>query len=764
MRLVKETPLSTAWRTWLARPPRPSLTVVVKATFALAPGELALADSQPPPEGERYVDDDVERGLARDSELTPFKRRGECFVLGSCHPPSGRATQSQIAFQIGGVKKNVAVLGDRTWKASGPTAPAEFTSMPLGWERALGGPGFAQNPVGVGIAPVTRGGKSITPLPNFEDPQRLIQSASERPRPVGTTPIARTWAERLRLAGTYDGGWLAQRYPGLPQDIDWEFFNAAPADQRIEGYWRGDEEIVLVNLVEGEPSLRCRLPSIRPRAFLTPAKGDDPLAQLWEITPLRLDTITVDGDARTVVALYRGVLDVQTETLDEMGSLCVLHDEPGKTRSLEECRAVFRAVAERERKEEASLAGEAPPRIATGDTPLFKTMMGADLKWAHLDQAMTMEASNTPSEMMAELARALRQRGVSLDAESPLARALAADLTPAPRELDEAELRAIEERVLEEERGRLRGRASELRDRVRRALHEGESCAGWDLSGVDLSRLRLSGGDFRGARFTRASLAGTIFGDTVFDEATFEEAELSDAQLEGASFRKAQLHFCRMERAHFGNANLDGAVLTECLLRDARFSHTFARGAEIASSILENATFDDSVFDGADFGGSTLDGALFARTKLVDAWLNDGVKARSMRLRRCEIEKLRASGIDLSGSTFAACVANGARFGESDCTKVDFSFSELDRAGFAGADLREAKLMGCRLRRARFDRARLEKASLIRSDLMEARFEGAALSGADLRGANLHGAELFRADLRGVELELANLSATRVAR
>ena len=637
--------------------------------------------------------------------------------------------------------------------------------MPLTWERALGGPGHAPNPVGIGVGGSIRNGRSVALLPNLEDPQRLIQSAGDRPPPACPGPIARTWAERMKRAGTYDGAWLATHYPGLPQDIDWEYFNAAPADQRIEGYWRGDEEIVLVNLVAGEPSLRCHLPGIRPRAFLTPAGSDDPLSQLWEITPLRLDTIVVDGDARTITALWRGVLDVGSESLAEMGSLSVLHEEPGQTRSLDECREVFREAEERAKAEEAALKGVAPPSAEDADAPLFKTMMGADLKWAHLDQAMTVEASQTPNEVMAQLAKALKAKGVELDPESVLARAAQAPAGAVPpREIDEAELRAIEERVLGEERERLRGEALELRDRVRRAIHEGESCAGWDLSGVDLSRLRLSGGDFRRARFTRANLAGTIFGDTVFDEAVFEEAELSDSQFEGASFRQAQLHFCRVERAHFGDANLDGATITECLMREVRFSRTFARRAEIASCILEGATFDDSVFDGADFSQSTLDGALFARTKLADAWLNDGVQARRVRMRRCEIDKLRASGAKLAGSTFAACIANRARFGESDCQGVDFSFSELDRASFAGADLQGAKLMGCRLRRARFDGARLDGASLIRSDLFEARLEGASAQKADLRGANLHAAEVFRANLKDAELELANLAATRLAR
>lgn len=746
MELLKETPLSVAWRTWRARPPRPSLTIVAKATFRLEPGIAPLADDQPFAEGERWEDDDVERGLARPSELEPFKRRGECFVLGACHPPEGRAAVSQVAFQVGPVQKKLAVFGDRT--PSTFATPEPFESMPLSWSRAAAS---ADNPLGARI-------------PNFEDPARLMRGADDRPALATTLPISPLRPSRTRHAGTYGRDYQKTHYPGFPADIGWEYFNSAPADQRIEGYFRGDEELVLVNLLPGMPSLRTRLPGLRPRAFLTPAGSPDPMAQLWEV-PLRLDTLVVDTDAAVVSAVWRGVLDVGSEALTEMGSLCVTHDAPGEPRSLEACRALFREAALRRAEEEAAALADEGPAVQ-GDAPLFKTMMGAELKWAHLDHAMTMEAGAQP-DLLEQLAAQLAKRGVDLDPDGPLAKivsALPEDDGP-PRAADPELLEELEARMLEEERERMRGEGADQRERVRRALMEGESCAGWDLSGVDLSRLRLSGGDFRGARFTRAILAGTIFGDTDFSDAVFEEAELSDAQMMGARLDGASLHFCRMERTHFASAHLNDTHFTECLLRGARFSHSFARRAELLDSRLDGATFNDSIFDGADFSGSVLDGVLAGRTSFVDAWLVAGASAKDARFDRCDITKLRCTdGTDVSGSTFAACYADRARFNGAVAIRTDFSFSDMTRAAFAEANLAGAKLMGCLLRGARFDRASLEGASLIRSDLFEARFEGCNLVRADLRGTNLYGAELWDANLEGADLELANLDQTRLAR
>lgn len=753
MELVKDTPLEVGWFTWPARPPRPSLTVVAKATFTLDEGELELAKKQEIVSGERYVDDDIARSLERDTDLAPYKPRGECFVLGACHPPEGEARVSQVAFQIGNVRKQLAVFGDRSWTMTGASEPAPFRSMPLSWERAFGGPGDADNPVGRGAD-----GRS---LPNLEDPQNLILSKTARPAPVCTTPIPRTWPIRARRAGTYDGLWLARRYPGYAEDLQWDYFNAAPLDQRIEGFFRGDEEIVLINLVAGKPRLRARLPGLVPRAFLTPAKSADPLAQLFEIT-LRLDTITVDAEAGQVWCVWRGVTEVATETLEEMGHLFVTAER--ERRSLEACRAALAAELERRRKDEEELKPEpAPPPRQEG--AIFQTMMGAAVKWAHLDQALTMDAGGAPPDLLRELAAKLRERGVEIDPMGALGRPPESAAPPAAPPIDERELAALEARLLEDEKERARGAALELRRRVQEALMRGESCAGWDLTGADLSRLNVSGGDFSGARFVRTNLAGSTFGDTRFQGATFVEAELSDASFHGTSFEGAVFDFCRLERVHFGDAELDHASFDECFLRDARFSRSYGRKCALTNSHLEGATFNDSVFDGADFSGTTLNGALFARTSLVDAWMPDGISVTRVRFERCDVSLLRAAGgTDLSGATFAACVANGARFGGSICRGADFSFSELDRADFAGAELAGAKLMGCRLRKARFDRAKLRGSSLLRSDLYQARFEEADLRDADLRGASLFQAELFRASLEGVKLELADVTGTRIAR
>ena len=48
---------------------------------------------------------------------------------------------------------------------------------------------------------------------------------------VGLGAVGRWWQPRLALAGTYDDSWKQTRWPGLPEDFDFGYWNCAPEDQ-----------------------------------------------------------------------------------------------------------------------------------------------------------------------------------------------------------------------------------------------------------------------------------------------------------------------------------------------------------------------------------------------------------------------------------------------------------------------------------------------------------------------------------------------------
>ena len=144
------------------------------------------------------------------------KQRGEVLVNGFCFTANAvPRTGASVRLAIGSVDKTLYVIGDRVFRVDGTASdPTPFTKMPIGYERAFGGPGFPDNPVGVGATPRREGGADVHRLPNVEDPQRLIKQRGDQPPPAGFGPYERTWPKRWSKIGTYDMRWLKTEAPG----------------------------------------------------------------------------------------------------------------------------------------------------------------------------------------------------------------------------------------------------------------------------------------------------------------------------------------------------------------------------------------------------------------------------------------------------------------------------------------------------------------------------------------------------------------------
>lgn len=107
---------------------------------------------------------------------------------------------------------------------------------------------------------------------------------------------------RIQHAGSYDARWLEERWPQLPKDFEFDYWNAAPADQQIE-FPPPDLGIELTHLVSSSlaPSgvARVTLPGHRVFAMFKPPKA------LALPLPFRIDTVIVDARAMTVAVVWR---------------------------------------------------------------------------------------------------------------------------------------------------------------------------------------------------------------------------------------------------------------------------------------------------------------------------------------------------------------------------------------------------------------------------------------------------------------------------
>lgn len=116
-------------------------------------------------------------------------------------------------------------------------------------------------------------------------------------RVEGFGPICKTWQPRLALAGTYDQAWQAGRWPFLPGDFDYGFWNCAHPDLQIP-FPRGDETVQLHNLTP-DGLLRFCLPGWLP--FVLVRYQDGTLNE----ARANLDTVFIEPDARRVSLVWR---------------------------------------------------------------------------------------------------------------------------------------------------------------------------------------------------------------------------------------------------------------------------------------------------------------------------------------------------------------------------------------------------------------------------------------------------------------------------
>lgn len=150
--------------------------------------------------------------------------------------------------------------------------------------------------------PITCLDLTLQPEGDISAAQMAVLSAGYRYQPAGFGALGRMWAPRLALAGTYDEAWERNRWPGLPADFDFSYWNSAPADQQIS-FPAPNLRIELFNLTTPTLSDNGRvcveLPGHRPFVLMRLHNG------VMLPLPLLTDTLLIDTDAMTLSLTHR---------------------------------------------------------------------------------------------------------------------------------------------------------------------------------------------------------------------------------------------------------------------------------------------------------------------------------------------------------------------------------------------------------------------------------------------------------------------------
>ncbi len=801
IRIQTKTGLLCGYKLALRQPGVPEMAFVVRGRYRLAPGapltlvrsdvisdemiattrkdsataadeleETRLALGQESVSGDRYAeaDEDQVGELLYPSDFADHKPRADLLLRGTCHPPRRTDIECDVTFRVGDWKKTLKVMGHRVWIDRGVggkhTDSTPIGSIAVDYAHAYGGPGFANNPVGKGHVEALEGAPEDLYQPPRSERSAVMPSqqlanvlhADGRPHkdgvPAGFGPLSPGWKlRRGKLGKKYDQQWLDTRAPYFATDMDPTYFNAAPPDQQLPGYLRGDEEIAFENLHPGRSKVTARLPGLLVRVFVRDAR-----ANAREI-PMKLDTLFADLEDGSLYLTWRGITKVEEEDLTDVEYALVVTEPLADARrptsehlaaleafaadpvGLKEAfPAGFMEFADRAKKLENATDAELEAMLenAGGNSPpvamtknLFGPILppGADKDLGKMDapwaKGMAQEGAD-PATARAQLLDGLKRstRGGVGDGGAAVA-------VGAPAPSASASAGAVGMRIP------VRGGESVVFP-IGNIIREQEK----NLLAMK-KKLPPEAGPEEGAKIDAALVKIRTHPQLLAADLHYRPYSETDPPPDqpgpGADLQGHDL----------SDLDLSGMDLSGADIQCAILSRTNLRGANLKGAKLGGARFEQADLTGADLTGVDLTSTSFER-----------VSAKGTRFIGARLDMLRATKCDFEGASFARAEGQLGTFSTSSLARADFTGAKLELCSFEACDL-QATRFAARLEHVRFDRCEgrgiiLEKAELIGASFNECQLEGAAASG--VRG---DGAIWFRSSLRKAVFHRADLTA-----
>jgi uncharacterized protein YjbI with pentapeptide repeats len=740
-------------------------------------------------------------------EVRP-KVRGEALAAGYAFAPGGTPVAVVAArLAVGPIRKELWVVGDRAWRATGPSDPVPFDKMPLDYEHAFGGDNYAQNPKGKGFsATKTETNDLVHLLPNVELAKKLVTSPRDRPQPGGFAPIDPSWPQRIKKTGTYDKKWLDTKYPEMADDLDPTYFNVAPDDQWIEGYWQGGEAFALENMHPQKPRLEGVVPNLTARVFVSRKGAPD---NWLEDVALRCDTLWFFPHLERMIMIFRGGIDAADEEGSDITDMLASLERKDRPRSLEHYRRIRGLRLD---KSGGALYALRDSDLIPEDIAVVKSSELSDMDSLLTREKLPQRNMRVRAQRELDAARErLRAAGVDPDKHLPK-EVPAGQKPPEPDEVPQ---------LVEDMKARAEKAQSDAAQKQKSALAQvAEICKanGINLDDKVAAAKRASGGppklnaDAQIARLKsmveKAKSMGAAVpagASQIDDPALLAGMRMAEKSAKGMYRRSAHLapvaevlgeaDAARVRRdveaslaagVSLAERDLTGADLSGLDFSGRDLSGAFLEKANLAACVFRDANVESTVFaranlTGADFHGARVKAANFGEADLTRAKLTGDLDLSEAIFVRATLTEA-----DLSGAKLDRAQLSEAKFERTNLARITADSLFMMKSDLRGVDLREAKLLGCNflevdlsgadltgatltkttlldvtVEGACFKGAKLDKLRVVKAEkgstLARSTFRGASMRGANLRGVNLEGVDLRETDLTGSDFSEANL-------
>lgn len=266
---------------------------------------------------DQYHGEPGKSSLRMENNLAPYKPRSDIHLEAVAHAPGGQPRlEWRVSVEFGQIRKEITVTGPRFWRKGVAgwelSDPVPVPQVPIRYEGSYGGSwnrdgksdAFLFNPVGAGFvnSNVLDETKPV-PAPTILPAEAPVPAMNKEIKVEGFGPIAPSWQPRLKHAGTFNALWEKTRWPDLPEDFKFDFYNSAHPDLIYPGFLKGNES--------------ARLKNLTPSGELTFSLPDYLVGMLYRFedgqlvpAPLNLDSVHLDLPAMRAYLVWRGLYPV----------------------------------------------------------------------------------------------------------------------------------------------------------------------------------------------------------------------------------------------------------------------------------------------------------------------------------------------------------------------------------------------------------------------------------------------------------------------
>jgi len=730
----------------------------------------------------------IDQGQSLDYGIP--KRGGEFLVSGQACAPDGETVPSmRVRVEVGSRSKELWVFGDRYFDGNAISLPDPFSTMPLDWSRAFGGPAYKSNPLGKGLGPSAnaRGDKRHW-LPNVEHPDDLLRLKSQRPMPAGFGPLDITWPQRLSLAGTYDDRWLKTRFPGFADDVQWGYFNLSARDQWLEKSFQGGEDYRLVGFDPQQRVIEGAIPKLTARTLFRRRA-----AEALEEVRCHLTTLWFFPEIDRLVLIYHASIEIETDDASDIDCLLIAAEHSDRPRDKTHYAGIMH-----DRTDPESDALE-----LLRDQPLMPEGLAKSPFAEVYQEARDKGPSARMQRMRGSVDHAidrLRTETEEKGSEFPEDQVPEFEDETLP-ELDELDA-FIEQKLEQLNRARedVETKKQALRERVRAELEEAPDFVP-GLEDFDAISGHRGPPTFKAAEQRRAvERQAENIREMEQDPSAIETRFCNDEQYQLWLEAEANLNNLYRLAAHhqepIGPAERNEARVQELLeliasgqsVRDQNFCGIDLRGRNLSGRDLSGIFLESANLEQADLSDAILDDAVLAHANLKAARLNR-CSLKNANLGKSSMQSVQAVSADFTGAVLSGCDMSGSDLSGSTVEDVEFLLEPtFNQCNFSGARMQDLLFYNCVVEECNFSGAKLRQPIFNKVELRAVDFSAAALDGAvfirtrgidagfveaqlkeccfldesDFTGADFSGAQMPGTNLRGCQLGKTSFAAAEV--